>query len=55
MLDRGASSSSRYQILDIRKRIEAYENGSDTSIGKSVYNTLKTELNNITSVMGNEI
>ena len=55
MLDRGSRSSNRYQILDIRKRIENYENGTDKSIGQSTYNILKSELTNITSVMGEEI
>ena len=55
MLDLGSSSSNRYQILDIKKRIENYENGTDKSIGQSVYNTLKAELTKITSVVGNEI
>jgi len=55
MLDRGSGKSNRYQILDIRKRIENYENGTDKSIGQNVYTTLKTELTKITSVMGEEI
>ena len=55
MLDRGARSSNRYQILDIKKRIENFENGTDKSIGQSTYNILKAELTNIVSVMGEEI
>lgn len=55
MLDRGPGSSNRYQILDIRKRIENFENGTDKSIGQSTYNILKAELTNITSVVGDEI
>lgn len=55
MLDRGSGKANRYQILDIRKRIDNYENGSDKSIGQNVYTTLKSELTQITSVMGNEI
>lgn len=55
MLDRGSGASNRYQILDIRKRIEDYEHGTDKSIGQNLYNTLKAELTKITSIMGEEI
>lgn len=53
MLDRGSGSSNRYQILDIKKRIENYENGTDKSIGQATYNILKAELTNINSVLSN--
>lgn len=55
MLDKGTSSTNRYQILDIRKRIENFENGTDKSIGQNTYNVLKAELTKITSIMGEDI
>lgn len=45
----------QYKLIDIRKAITAYENGTDTSIGSSLYNTLKTELNSIEKILGPEI
>lgn len=55
MLRRDANSSDRYKILDIRKQIKSFENGTNKTISQSVYNTLKTELNKITSIVGEEI
>jgi len=45
----------RYRVLDIEKSIENYENGSDSSIGESVYTTLQTELTKIKNTMGENI
>ena len=50
-----SKSKQRFKLLDIEKTIEAYEAGYDTSIGKTMYNTLKTELKNIKSIIGKEI
>ena len=51
--DKGAGKPQRYKILDIRKTIANYENGTDTSIGATTYKTLKAELAKIESIMGN--
>lgn len=50
-----SGSTQRYKVLDIEKAIQNYENGTDTSIGKSVYSTLQTELNKIKNTMGENI
>lgn len=50
-----SGGTQRYKVLDIEKAIQNYENGTDTSIGKSVYSTLQTELNKIKNTMGENI
>lgn len=57
LYDKGASSKSRtrYTLIDVKQALKAYESGNDNSISKSLYNTLKDELNNITKTVGNEI
>lgn len=44
----------RFKIMDIEAEIEKYESG-DTSIGASMYQTLKDELVNVYEVVGEEI
>lgn len=44
----------RFKIMDIEAEIEKYESG-DTSIGASMYQTLKSELMNVYEVVGEEI
>ncbi len=44
----------RFKIMDIEAEIEKYESG-DTSIGASMYQTLKNELVNVYEVVGEEI
>ncbi len=44
----------RFKVMDIEAEIEKYEAG-DTSIGASMYNTLKKELENVYKVLGDEI
>lgn len=53
--DRGGSSQNRYELLDIREEMTAYESGDKEKINQSLYNTLKSELNNIESVLGKPI
>ena len=48
-------STKKFKILDIEKTIYEYESGQDTSIGSSVYNNLKIQLQKIRSILGNEI
>lgn len=57
LYDKGANakSRSRYTLIDIEKSISDYENGNDSSISKSLYNTLKDELENIRKTVGKEI
>ena len=44
MYKNSSASTHKFKILDIEKTISNYENGIDTSIGKSMYNTLKSQL-----------
>ena len=44
------SSGKKYKLLDINKSIKSFESGS-SSISKSTYNTLKTELNKINDIL----
>ena len=50
-----SKSKQRFKLLDIEKTIEAYDAGYDTSIGKTTYNKLTTELKNIKKIIGKEI
>lgn len=51
----GAKSRTRYTLIDIKKAIEDYDNNKTGSVSKSLYNTLKSELNTITKTVGPEI
>lgn len=55
MYKSSSKSTQRYKILDIENSIKKYENGIDTSIGKSVYSTLQTELTKIRNTMGEDL
>ena len=48
-------SIRKFKVLDIEKSIDAYEDGSDTSIGKIKYEDLKVQLKKIRSIVGEEI
>ena len=50
-----SKSKQKFKILDIETTIAAYDAGVDRSIGKSMYNTLVTELKNIKKILGDEI
>ncbi len=56
LYDKGANSKSRtrYTLMDIEKSISDYENGN-SSISKSLYRTLKSELSTIKKIVGNPI
>ena len=41
--------------MDVEKSIADYESGEDSSISKSLYNTLKDELESIKKNVGKEI
>lgn len=49
------STLQRFKLLDVRSSIEKYESGEDTSLGKTIYNTLKESLAFTTKVLGDEI
>lgn len=46
-------ASHKMKLLDIENSISYYDKGIDTSIGKSLYNTLKIQLDKIKKVVGN--
>lgn len=48
-------STHKFKILDIEKSIYKYEAGLDTSITSSTYNNLKTQLEKIKNILGEEI
>lgn len=50
-----AASRTRYELIDIKTAIENYDNGSDKSIGESLYKTLKSELTKIEQTVGEPI
>ena len=45
-------SSHKFKVLDIEKSISDFENGSDTSIGKTKYSDLKVQLQKIKKILG---
>ena len=56
LYDKGASAKSRtrYTLYDLEKSISDYDNGN-SSISKSMYDTFKSELKTIKSVVGDPI
>lgn len=50
-----SGSTKKFKILDIENTIAAYDAGVDTSISKTTYNTLTTELKNVKKLLGDEI
>ena len=55
MYKSSSGSTKRYKAIDIEKTLKDYDNGTNTSIGKSMYSTLQTELTKIKNTMGNNI
>lgn len=53
--DNGKIGKDRYTLFDIRESINNYENGNKDNISESLYKTLKTELNNVESILGKPI
>lgn len=49
------AKSHKFKILDIEKSIAKYEAGDTSSISPAVYNNLKTQLEKIKSILGDEI
>ena len=50
-----SKKTKKFKILDIEKNLKLYDSKADTSIGKTTYNTLQTELKNIERIIGDEI
>ena len=50
-----AGSLQRYKVIDIESSIQKYDAGTDTSLGKTTYNTLKQALSDIKGILGKEI
>lgn len=48
-------SYHKFKLIDMEDAIYKYESSQDTSIGSSLYNTLKKELSTITGIVGSEI
>jgi len=55
MYKSSSGSTKRYKVLDIEKTLANYDNGSDTSIGKTAYSTLQSELVKIKDIIGENI
>lgn len=53
--DSNTAKLQRFKLIDVRTAIEKYETGEDTSLGKTVYSTLKESLDLTTKILGNEI
>lgn len=49
-----SKSAHRFKILDIESEITKYESG-DTSLGGTMYNTLKNELEKVRDIIGEEL
>ena len=50
-----AGKIQRYKVLDIESNIQKFDDGTDTSLGKTTYNTMKQVLSDITKILGDEI
>ena len=53
--NKGAGVKNRYELLDIREEMTAFENGDTSKINQNLYNTLKKELADIVKVLGDPI
>lgn len=50
--DESKKNSNRYELLDIREEIAKYENNSEGKVDTSLYQILKSELENIEKILG---
>ena len=48
-------TTHKFKILDIKKSLSDYEAGNTTVVNSSLYSNLKTQLEKITSILGEEI
>lgn len=45
----------KFKLIDLKNVIASFDAGYDTTIGNTLYNTFKTELNNVKKLLGEEI
>lgn len=50
-----AGRLQRYKVLDIESNIQKFDDGTDTSLGKTTYNTMQQVLSDIRKILGDEI
>jgi len=50
-----AGRLQRYKLLDIEANIQKFDDGTDTSLGKTTYNTMQQVLSDIRKILGDEI
>lgn len=50
--DESKKNSNRYELLDIKEEIAKYENNSEGKVDTSLYQILKSELENIEEILG---
>ena len=50
-----SSSSKKFKLINLKNAIASYDAGYDTTTNVTLYNTYKTELNNIKNIIGEEI
>ena len=50
--DESKKNSNRYELLDIREEIAKYENNSEGKVETSLYQILKSEIENIEKILG---
>ena len=50
-----SKSTKKFKIINITNAIESYEAGYSPNLNKNTYNTFKTELQNITNILGDEM
>ena len=50
-----AGKLQRYKVLDIESNIQKFDDGTDTSLGKTTYNTMQQVLSDIKGILGDEI
>lgn len=53
--NRGANSAERFKILNITKSIEAYENKTDSSISKTLYDKLVAARNSTDKILAGDV
>lgn len=52
---KNSNATKKFKVLNIQKTLDKYDSGEDTSIGKSNYDMLKTQLTKIKEIVGEEI
>ena len=52
---KNSSATKKFKVLNIKKTLDKYDSGEDTSIGKANYDMLKAQLTKIREIVGEEI